>query len=241
MSLDFTGEHVVVVGGSSGIGNGIARAFRDAGAHVTATGTSANAGDYGEALRGITYHTLDITDAVATRAFAESVHACDVLVNSAASVAYKRKEFEIETFSRIVALNLNGLMHCCTQFHGKLRAAKGCIINIASLAAYHATRGNPAYGASKGGVVQLTKTLAVAWARDGIRVNGIAPGYVETKLTRVSKDNPEIDAAILARTPMGRWGTPEDMAGAALFLASDLARFVTGQTIAVDGGLSLNG
>lgn len=120
-----------------------------------------------------------------------------------------------------------------------LRAARGALITVSSTAAYHATKGNPAYNASKTGVIGLTRTLAQAWAGEGIRVNGIAPGLVDTKLTRVTTGNPERLAASLRRIPAGRLGLPSDMAGAALFLASPLAAYVYGQTIPVDGGLIL--
>lgn len=238
ISLDFGGKAVLVTGGSSGIGNGIARAFRDAGAAVTITGTRP-AEDYDSDLSGMGYHRVDVADDGAMRDLADGLPALDVLINNAGMVAYRGAEFEMDTFRRVLDVNLNGLMHGCTLFQGKLAATGGCIINIASLASFRATRGNPAYGASKGAVAQLTKSLAVAFARDRIRVNGIAPGYVETKITQVSKQNKAIDDAIVKATPLGRWATAEDMAGAALFLASDLAGFITGQTLIVDGGYSL--
>jgi 3-oxoacyl-[acyl-carrier protein] reductase len=238
ITLDFSGKAVLVTGGSSGIGNGIAGAFRDAGAAVTITGTRA-AGDYVSDLVDMDYHQVDVADDGAMRRLAETVGRLDVLINNAGTVVYRGAEFEIDTFRRVLDVNLAGAMHGATLFRDKLGAAGGTIINIVSLAAFHATRGNPAYGASKGALAQLTKSLAVAFARDGIRVNAIAPGYVETKITQVSKQNPAIDAAIVERTPMRRWGTPADMAGAALFLASPLAGFVTGQTLVVDGGYSL--
>lgn len=238
ISLDFSGKAVLVTGGSSGIGNGIARAFRDAGAAVTISGTRP-AEDYDSDLSGMDYRQVDVADDDAMRALAEGVPALDVLINNAGMVAYRGAEFEMDTFRRVLDVNLNGLMHGCTLFRPNLAATKGTIINIASLASFRATRGNPAYGASKGAVAQLTKSLAVAFARDGIRVNGIAPGYVEAKITQVSKQNKAIDDAIVKATPLGRWATAEDMAGAALFLASDLAGFITGQTLIVDGGYSL--
>lgn len=243
IAIDFTGKRVLVIGGSSGIGNGIAHAFREAGGRTAITGTrqaEAYAGDPGSNLDGLEFRTLDITDDAAVKSFAAGFGPLDVLINAVGTVAYGRKEFEIETFRQVMDVNLTGVMHGCVCFKPALSATKGSIINIASLASFFSTRNNPAYSASKGAMAILTKTLADNWGRDGIRVNGIAPGFVESKLTRVSRDNPAIYEASLRKTPLGRWGTPQDMAGAALFLASPLASFITGQTICVDGGLSLS-
>lgn len=236
--LDFAGRAVLVTGGTSGIGNAIARAFRDRGAAVAVTGRRA-AANYDADLADMRFHQLDVTDEGAMTALAETTEALDVLVNSAAMVAYRGEEFNLATFRRVVDVNLNALMHGATLYRERLAERQGCIINIASLASFSATRGNPAYGASKAGVSQLTKSLAVAYARDRIRVNAIAPGWVATRMTAVSHENEKISAEIVKRTPLGRWASGEDMAGAALFLASPLAGFVTGQTLVVDGGYSL--
>ncbi len=242
--IDFSGKTVLVTGGSSGIGNGIARVFRDHGADVHITGTKAGAADYagmdGCHLDGLTYHTLDVSDDDAVKLFNPGVGKLDVLVNSVGTVIYKRGEFEMEGWRKVMDVNLNGVMHCCLRFHDLLAASKGCIIQVASMASFHATRGNPAYSASKGGLRTLTMTLAEAWARDGIRVNAIAPGFVDTKLTKVSRDNPAIYEASLRGTPLGRWAEPEEMGGVCLFLASPLASYVTGVMIPVDGGAGLS-
>jgi 3-oxoacyl-[acyl-carrier protein] reductase len=131
-------------------------------------------------------------------------------------------------------------MACAAKFHDRLAAARGSLLIVSSTAAFHSTRGNPAYNASKSGAVGLTRTLGEAWAPDGIRVNGIAPGLVDTKLTKVTTGHPGRLNAALARIPAGRLGTPQDMAGAALFLASPLAAYIVGQTLVVDGGLILS-
>ncbi len=131
------------------------------------------------------------------------------------------------------------LMACATKFHAMLSHAKGSLIIVSSTAAYHSTRGNPAYNASKTGAMGLTRTLGEAFAEDGIRVNGIAPGLVDTKMTKVTTGNPKRLEGVLSRIPLRRLGTPQDMAGAALFLASELASYIVGQTIIVDGGLIL--
>ncbi len=241
--LDFSGKTVLVVGGSSGIGNGIAHGFRQRGAVVHVTGTRASAQDYraedGSDLSGLSYAKLDLADARAIDAFAPSLQALDVLVLSQGTVLYKRGEFELDGFRRVMEVNLNSLMACAMKFQPLLKARGGCVIVISSTAGYHATIGNPAYNASKTGAVGLTRTLGAAWAADGIRVNGIAPGLVDSKLTRVTTANPKRLAGALERIPLHRLGTPDDMAGAALFLASPLASYIVGQTIIVDGGLIL--
>ena len=242
-ALDFTGRTVLVVGGSSGIGNGIAQAFRARGAEVHVWGTRARAEDYAEAegsdLAGLRYAQLDVADGAAIDRYLPPFTRLDVLVLAQGIVIYRRGEFEPEGFRRVVEVNLNSLMACSVKFHDRLAASRGSLIIISSTAAFHSTRGNPAYSASKTGAFGLTRTLAEAWAPDGIRVNGIAPGLVDTKLTKVTTEHPQRLAAALERIPLGRLGTPADMAGVALFLASPLAAYVVGQTIVVDGGLIL--
>lgn len=241
--MDFTGKTVLVVGGSSGIGNGIAQAFRARGAQVHVWGTRASAAEYraedGSDLTGLHYAQVDVGDDGAIENHVPAFRKLDVLVLSQGIVMYGRGEYKMEGFARVVDVNLNSIMACALKFHDMLRESKGSIVTISSTAAYHATRGNPAYGASKTGLVGLTRTLGEAWAREGIRVNGVAPGLVDTKLTKVTTENPERLAASLQKIPVGRLGTPADMAGATLFLASPLAAYICGQTIPVDGGLIL--
>lgn len=241
--LDFTGKTVLVVGGSSGIGNGVAQAFRARGAQVHVWGTRAKASDYspseGSDLTGLAYSNVDVADKAAIEAWKPPFSSLDVLVLAQGTVIYKRGEFDMAGFGKVMDVNLTSLMACALKFHDMLAASKGALITISSTAAYHATRGNPAYAASKAGAVGLTRTLAAAWAKDGIRVNGVAPGLVDTKLTKVTTENPQRLAGALASIPQGRLGLPEDMAGVALFLASPLASYVLGQTILVDGGLTL--
>jgi 3-oxoacyl-[acyl-carrier protein] reductase len=241
--FDFSGRTVLVVGGSSGIGNGIAQAFAARGAEVHVWGTRPGAGDYaaaeGSDLTGLHYVKLDVADAAAIDRYRPPFSRLDVLVLAQGIVIYKRGEFKTEAFRRVVEINLTSLMSCAAKFHDMLAAAKGALIIVSSTAAFHATRGNPAYNASKSGAVGLTRSLAQAWAADGIRVNGIAPGLVATKLTTVTTDDPQRLAAALERIPLGRLGTPSDIAGAALFLASPLAGYIVGQTLVVDGGLVL--
>ncbi len=241
--LDFTGKTVLVVGGSSGIGNGIAQAFREKGAAVHVWGTRAKASDYtaaeGSDMTGLHYDRMDVSDFDAIEKYQPPFQKLDVLVLSQGTVIYQRGEFRMDGFQKVMDVNVNSLMACAIKFHDMLAAAKGSLITISSTAAFHSTRGNPAYNASKTGAVGLTRTLAEAWAKDGIRVNGIAPGLVDTKLTKVTTENPDRLSASLQGIPMRRLGTPKDMAGVALFLASPLASYVLGQTIPVDGGLIL--
>ncbi|MFZ5668447.1 MAG: SDR family oxidoreductase [Pseudomonadota bacterium] len=240
--LDFTDKRVLVVGGSSGIGNGIAQAFRDRGARVAVWGTR-EAADYraedGSDLTGLAFARVDVSDPAAVAGAPSPFDGLDVLVLAQGTVIYRKGEFEPDGFRRVVATNLDSMMSCAMRFLGDLRASGGAIVTVSSTSAFHATRGNPAYNASKAGVVALTRTLGQAWAADGVRVNGLAPGLVDTKLTKVTTEHPDRLAASLARIPMHRLGTPRDMAGAALFLASPLAAYITGQTIVVDGGLTL--
>ena len=242
--LDFTNRKVLVVGGTSGIGNGIAQAFRHRGAVVHVWGTRAQAEDYspaeGSDLTGLHYARVDVSDSAAIESYQPPFELLDVLVLSQGVVLYRRGEFETAGFRRVLDVNLNSLMTCSAKFHDMLQAAEGSLIIISSTAAFHSTRGNPAYNASKAGAAGLTRTLGEAWARDGIRVNGIAPGFVDTKMTKVTTENPTRLRQTLERIPRGRLGTPSDMAGAALFLASPMADYIVGQTIIVDGGLILS-
>jgi 3-oxoacyl-[acyl-carrier protein] reductase len=241
--LDFTGRTVLVVGGSSGIGNGIAQAFRRKGAQVHVWGTRAAAADYaaadGSDLTGLAYAAVDVSDDACIEAIVPPFTRLDVLVCCQGAVLYQRGEFRMPGFRKVLDVNLASVMACSVKFHPMLKASGGALIIVSSTAAFHATRGNPAYNASKAGAVGLMRTLAEAWAGDGIRVNGIAPGLVDTKMTRVTTTNPKRLDAALRKIPAGRLGTPDDMAGAALFLASPLSAYVLGQTIVVDGGLIL--
>jgi 3-oxoacyl-[acyl-carrier protein] reductase len=241
--LDFSGKQVLVVGGSSGIGNGIARAFRSRGARVQVCGTRASAADYataeGSQLEGLDYAQLDVSDAKAIEQFRPAFERLDVLVLAQGAVIYRRGEFEMSGFRKVLEVNLMSLMACAGKFRDMLSASNGSLIIISSTAAYHSTKGNPAYNASKTGAVGLTRTLGQAWAEDGIRVNGIAPGLVDTKMTKVTTSNPKRLEGAIERIPLKRLGTPADMAGAALFLASPLSSYIVGQTLVVDGGLIL--
>ena len=240
--LNFTGKTVLVVGGSSGIGNVIAQSFRQRGAHVHVWGTRASSADYvgeeGSDLSGLEYCQVDVSDPGAIDTVPEMA-ALDVLVLCQGAVEYGRGEFAREGWNRVIDVNLNSLMDCARKHHQALVASGGSLIIVSSTGAFHAMIGNPAYAASKAAAVALVRTLAAAWAKDGIRANGIAPGFVATKMTKVTTDSAKRLEGTLARIPLNRLGEPADMAGAALFLASPLASYILGQTIIVDGGLTL--
>jgi 3-oxoacyl-[acyl-carrier protein] reductase len=238
--LNFGGKTALVVGGSSGIGNAIAQSFRANGADVHVWGTR-DPTEYiateGSDLSGLRYSRVDVSVAEAVEAWQPPFSRLDVLVLSQGTALYGQKEFETAGFREVLEVNLTSLMTCCTKFRGALKVAAGTVIIISSTAAYHATYGNPAYNASKAGAVGLTRTLGMAWARDGVRVNGIAPGLVATKLTQVTTEHPDRLNRTLARIPLKRPGTPHEIASVALFLASPLASYIVGHTIIVDGGL----
>ena len=240
---DFTNRKVLVVGGSSGIGNGIAHGFRQRGADVHVWGTRPSAADYageeGSDLSGLGYTQVDVGNPDVIEAAPLPFDTLDVLVLCQGTVVYQRGEFERPGWDHVMAVNLDSLMHCGRKFRPQLAPAKGSLIIVSSISGLKANVGNPAYAASKAGAISLTKTLGQAWARDGIRVNGLAPGLVDTKLTKVTTQNPDRLEGALAAIAQRRAGTPADMAGAAIFLASPLASYVTGHTLIVDGGLSL--
>jgi NAD(P)-dependent dehydrogenase (short-subunit alcohol dehydrogenase family) len=240
----FGGAHVLVTGGTGGIGFGIARAFSDAGALVTVTGTRPAASDYAEDLSAYRYQRLRITVIDDVHALAASLSRVDVLVNNAgASLPGGRSEYDPEVYEEAVRINLFGAFRMATACREKLAASGadggGSIVNVASMAAYFGIPMVPGYGAAKAGIVQMTKTLGVAWAADGIRVNAVAPGLIRSRMTAPMEAHEALARPHLDRTPMARWGTPADVAGPVLFLASSAARFVTGQTLAVDGGYSV--
>ena len=241
--LDFTGKTVLVVGGSSGIGNGIAQAFRARGARVCVWGTRSNAeayaGEDGSDLTGLGYSQVDVSQPEAIFAAADPFETLDVLVLSQGAVLYRRQEFEQAGWDKVMAINLDSVLHTSRRFHPLLKESGGTIVVAGSVAGFRATFGNPAHAASKAGLIGLVRTLAQAWARDGVRVNAFAPSLVDTKLTQATMAEPARREAALKKFPAGRFGALEDMAGVALFLASPMSAYVYGQTLLVDGGLTL--
>jgi NAD(P)-dependent dehydrogenase (short-subunit alcohol dehydrogenase family) len=238
MNFNLDGKSVLISGGTSGIGAGIAKAFASQGARVTATGATPNEIEAARAepdLAGIRFAALDVRDTSGIEKFLASFVTLDVLVNCA-GVIRRGIEHDPSEFAQVIDINLNGTMRMCAAARPLLRASRGSIINTASMLSFFGGGLVPAYSASKGGVAQLTKSLAIAYADDGIRVNAVAPGWIATPLTRALQDDPVRSRAILDRTPLKRWGTPADVASPVLFLASDAARFITGTVLPVDGG-----
>jgi NAD(P)-dependent dehydrogenase (short-subunit alcohol dehydrogenase family) len=234
----FSGMAVLVTGGTSGIGLGTAVAFRDLGAAVLATGATEDECERarGESANGgIRFAPLDVRDEAAVDATLARLDRLDVVVN-AAGVIRRDAEHDPKTFADVIDINLTGAMRVCATAKPKLAATAGSIVNVASMLTFFGGPRVPGYSASKGGVGQLTKSLAAAWAAEGVRVNAVAPGWIATPLTQALQDDPERSRPILSRTPMGRWGTPEEVAGGVVFLASPAARFVTGAILAIDGG-----
>jgi 3-oxoacyl-[acyl-carrier protein] reductase len=246
LTFDFADAHVLVTGGTSGIGHAIANAFRDAGAQVTITGTRPSVVDYDVALDGFTYHQCRMTSPAEIEAVAGGLDRLDVLVNNAGqNLPGGKGEYDPDVFEETVAINLFGAFRLATAAKHLLKASKldggANVVNLASMSSFFAVEIVPGYGAAKAGVVQMTKTLAVAWAKHGVRVNAVAPGLVETAMTEPMLPFESITAPVLARTPIGRFAQPSEIAPTVLFLASPAAGYITGQTLAVDGGYSIQG
>ena len=241
--FDFAGARVLVTGGSSGIGLGIARAFADAGASVAITGTRPSARDYAHDLAPFTYQALDVRDKAGIARVAASLGALDVLVNNAgANFPFQPSEWDPDVFEDSVRVNLFSAWRmslACKPLLSASRLAGGAsVINLASMASFRAVPIVPGYGSAKAGIVALTRNLGVQWARENVRVNAIAPGLTDSNMTQAMKSFPEIEAAEMAKIPMARRGTPEEIAPAVLFLASAQASYVTGATLAVCGGFA---
>jgi NAD(P)-dependent dehydrogenase (short-subunit alcohol dehydrogenase family) len=236
-----TSRHVLISGGTSGIGRALALAFAAQRDQVTATGVSAseieaaNRETSGGSIQNV---LLDVRSSEQIGQLFATTQQLDVLVNCA-GIILRDAEHDPASFAVVLDVNLTGTMRLCAAARPLLQRSRGCILNTASMLSFFGSGIAPAYSASKGGIAQLTKSLAIAWAPDGIRVNAIAPGWIETPLTEPLTSDAAKRQAIIARTPLGRWGRPEDLAGAALFLCSPAAAFITGVILPVDGGYSV--
>jgi len=241
-TFDFSDAAVVVTGGTSGIGNAVATSFADAGARVTITGTRPTAGAYDDIdLDRFAYHQLEMTEPESVDRFVASIDRLDVLVNNAgANFPGGRDEWEPATFATAIQLNLNGPMQLTTGCRGLLAASTqdggASVVNLVSMSAFRTVPLVPGYSSAKAGLVTLTGNLARLWATDGIRVNAVAPGVIATRMTAPLEVLPELRDAELAHTPMGRFGSPTEVAAAVAFLSSSAAGYITGHTLAVDGG-----
>jgi NAD(P)-dependent dehydrogenase (short-subunit alcohol dehydrogenase family) len=244
ISFDFSSARVLVTGGTSGIGHAIATAFADAGATVTITGTRNGPGNYEVDLTRFSYQQVEMTDVATIDALVASLGELDVLVNNAgANFPGGKDEWEPDSFATALTLNLVGPMRLTTGVRDRLAASTmhggASVVNMASLAAFRSIPIVPGYGSAKAGLVTLTHNLARQWVHDGIRVNAVAPGVIDTPMTAPMAHFPELLDPELAHTPMGRLGTPEEIVGAVQFLASSAASFITGHVLVVDGGYLL--
>ncbi|NNE73721.1 MAG: SDR family oxidoreductase [Acidimicrobiales bacterium] len=245
-TFNFTGAWVCVTGGTNGIGLAVAHAFNDAGAAVMITGTRPSVADYehGEELEQFHYESMNMRDPASIDAVVDKLFAMDVLVNNAgANFPDGLDESTPEGFDAAIETNLLGGHRFIRGCEPLLKASEhpggSAVINVASMSAFRPVPLVPGYGAAKAAVVQMTMQLGLAWATEEVRVNAIAPGLIETNMTRIMKDIPELEAAELAKVPMGRWGQPSDLVPMFLFLASPAAAFITGQTFNIDGGYSV--
>jgi 3-oxoacyl-[acyl-carrier protein] reductase len=240
-TFDFTGSHVLVTGGTSGIGHGVATAFRDAGAAVSITGTRKSADAYDTDLAGLSYHQLAMTDSGAIDELGRSFTSLDVLVNNAgANFPGGRDEWIPDVFDEALKINLSGAYRLTTACHGSLRASGAdggaSVVNMVSMSAFLAVPIVPGYGSAKAGLAQLTRNLAAHWSGEGIRVNAVAPGVIDTPMTAPMSEFPQLVEQQLVHIPMNRFGTVAEITPVVLFLSSAQASYVTGHILAVDGG-----
>lgn len=228
-------KQALVTGGTRGIGAGVARSLASAGWSVVAASASQAEIEAFELQDRVQVQFLDVTDQTSIDTLFNSLNRLDALVNCA-GILSRGKEYDIDVFAKVLDVNLLGTMRCCLAAHPLLARNYGSIVNTASMLSSFGGPLVPAYSASKGGVAQLTKSLAGRWAEDGIRVNAIAPGWIETEMTQGLREDPVRTAGIMERTPMKRWGKTEEVGALVQWLVSEDASFVTGSIYPVDGG-----
>jgi NAD(P)-dependent dehydrogenase (short-subunit alcohol dehydrogenase family) len=233
ISFSVEGKHVLISGGSGGIGCAFALAFLQHGAQVTLTDLKPPPDHVLKA--GARFEVLDVTSDEAVIALSKKIDRLDVLIHCAGKLK-RWEEHQPEVFRDIVDIHLFGNVRLAAAFRAHLKQTQGCLINIASMYSYFGAPQVPAYAAAKTAVVGLTRSLALAYAEDGIRVNAIAPGWIATEISRGGRENPEFNNKLLGRLPSKRWAEPEELAGTALFLASPASSLINGVTIPVDGG-----
>jgi len=248
-SFDLTGKVALVTGGNGGIGLGMAQGLVDAGASVMVAGRNEEKNRraleaLGEKADAVALDlALENSGARAVAATVERFGRLDIVVNNAGTNIRKApQDYTLAEWHSVLNINLTSLFACCQAAYPHLRQRGGKIINIGSMMSLFGASFAAPYGASKGGVVQLTKSLAAAWAGENIQVNAVLPGWIDTELTVGAREQVAgLHEKVLARTPAGRWGVPQDLAGIAVFLASPASDFITGTAIPVDGGYSAQG
>jgi NAD(P)-dependent dehydrogenase (short-subunit alcohol dehydrogenase family) len=232
-NFSVAGQHVLISGGSGGIGSAFARAFLAHGASVTVTDLKPPSAELTAA--GARFETLDVTSDAAVNSLAAKITSINVLIHCAGRLI-RWEEHKPEVFREIVDIHLFGNVRLAAAFRPHLKATRGCMINIGSMYSYFGAPQIPAYAAAKTAIVGLTKSLALAYVEDGIRVNAIAPGWIRTDISRGGRENPEFNGKLMQRLPNQRWAEPDELAGTALFLASSASALINGVTIPVDGG-----
>ncbi len=228
----FKGKHALVTGATQGIGAAVANVLASLGASVTAVGIDQGDGSL-DARVDVTL--ADVSSEADVAALFRKLATLDMLVNCA-GIIRRGAEHDVAVFEQVVAVNLTGTMRICSGARPLLAARRGVIVNTASMLSFFGGALVPGYAASKGGIAQLTKSLALAYASDGIRVNAVAPGWIATPLTQALQEDQARSGSILQRTPLGRWGQPEDIADAVAFLCAPASAFITGVILPVDGG-----
>jgi NAD(P)-dependent dehydrogenase (short-subunit alcohol dehydrogenase family) len=237
-TFDFSSKRVLVTGGVSGIGRAVSLAFLAAGAEVIACGLTEQelaAARADPSFARIAVTRLDVTDKAAVDALVAGLPSLDVVVTSA-GIIRRDDEHDPEVFDRVIDVNLSGSMRVATAARPLLARSKGSVVLVGSVMSFFGGPRQPAYSASKGAIRNLTMSLACAYGPDEVRVNAVAPGWVITDLSKGARENTERNAMIMARSPLGRWAQPAEIADPVLFLASDAARFMTGTVMLVDGG-----